>query len=165
MSLSFLQKKSWHTAKTSNQEVVWIKEEEKKKNEAILQEKLKEIKEEREHEEMLRITGRGDEADQAALAWMYAGGKKTEDEEKETAEDFLLGKKFEGKVEDQSDAMKTTQEGFVGGLMEQAKSVNERNEEVRIVTFWPFRTARATARGLALALSQCFFEPFHDIHS
>lgn len=81
---------------------------------------------------MLRITGRGDEADQAALAWMYAGGKKTEDEEKETAEDFLLGKKFEGKVEDQSDAMKTTQEGFVGGLMEQAKSVNERNEEVNI---------------------------------
>lgn len=41
MSLSFLQKKSWHTAKTSNQEVVWIKEEEKKKNEAILQEKVR----------------------------------------------------------------------------------------------------------------------------
>ena len=128
MSLSFLQKKSWHTAKTSNQEKVWIEEEKKKKDEAILAEKLKEIKEEREHEEMLRITGRGDEADQAALAWMYSGGKKTEEEENQTAEEFLLGKKFDGKVEDASDVMKTTEEGFVGGLMQQ-KSVNERNEE------------------------------------
>ena len=78
---------------------MWIEEEKKKKELAITAEKMKEIAQEREHEEMLRITGRGDEADAAALNWMYQGGKKTEKEEEKTAEDYLLGKKFEVSVE------------------------------------------------------------------
>ena len=67
-----------------------------------LEEYKKQIKEEREQEEMLRITGRGDEAAHASLNWMYSGGQKSAAEQEEEAESFLLGKKFEangGKTE------------------------------------------------------------------
>lgn len=59
MSLAFLAKKSWHTTNISNQEKVWLrqqeKEQEKKKTELL----QKQMKEEREIEEMRQASGQG----------------------------------------------------------------------------------------------------------
>jgi hypothetical protein len=59
MSLAFLAKKSWHTTNISNQEKVWLrqqeKEQEKKKTELL----QKQMKEEREIEDMRQASGQG----------------------------------------------------------------------------------------------------------
>eukprot|EP00520_Triparma_pacifica_P011405 CAMPEP_0118637646 /NCGR_PEP_ID=MMETSP0785-20121206/3261_1 /TAXON_ID=91992 /ORGANISM="Bolidomonas pacifica, Strain CCMP 1866" /LENGTH=62 /DNA_ID=CAMNT_0006528841 /DNA_START=115 /DNA_END=299 /DNA_ORIENTATION=- len=58
MSLSFLQKKSWHTAKSVNVKKVWEKEEEVKKLKKKLEERDEVIKREKEAEELERsMTG------------------------------------------------------------------------------------------------------------
>ncbi|GMH60507.1 hypothetical protein TrRE_jg12354, partial [Triparma retinervis] len=140
MSLSFLQKKSWHTAKTSNIEKVWIQEEEKKKEDARIKELLQQRKEEREEEEMLKLTGRAGDAEALSMSWMYQGGKKSEEEVKEDAERFLLGEKFKGEERDKSEVeivndSRNVDEGaggegvVVGGLLMGGQTVNERNEE------------------------------------
>ena len=72
-----LAERSWHTAKTSNVEQVWIAEEAAKKESAKIAELQKQRKEEREYEEMLRMTGREDEAKASSMNWMYQGGIKT----------------------------------------------------------------------------------------
>ncbi|GMI24690.1 hypothetical protein TrCOL_g10378 [Triparma columacea] len=71
MSLSFLQKKSWHTAKSSNVKEVWLKEEEAKKLKKKYAERDEVIKREKEAEELERsITGEIG-GNKASLSFMY----------------------------------------------------------------------------------------------
>ena len=69
MSLSFLSKKSWHTAKHNNVEAVWIAEEKKKAEDAKVAELQKQLKEEREAEEAAKAEAEAEaprpQADQA----------------------------------------------------------------------------------------------------
>jgi len=71
MSLSFLQKKSWHTAKTSNIKTVWEREEEAKKAKKKLQERDEVIKREKEAEELERSIGGEIGGNKAVLGFMY----------------------------------------------------------------------------------------------
>ena len=57
MSLAFLAKKSWHTTNISNQEKVWLKQEEQAREKKKLELLQKQMKEEREIEEMRQASG------------------------------------------------------------------------------------------------------------
>ena len=57
MSLAFLAKKSWHTTNISNQEKVWLKQQEQEREKKKLELLQKQMKEEREIEEMRQASG------------------------------------------------------------------------------------------------------------
>eukprot|EP00948_MAST-09A_sp_MAST-9A-sp1_P001871 g1871.t1 len=73
-SLSFLNKKGFHTGTFQNQERVWLAEQRKKEEERKLAEKQKELKEERERDEIRKLREKAgikpDEKDKR-IAWMY----------------------------------------------------------------------------------------------
>ena len=126
MSLSFLSKKSWHTAKHNNVEAVWIAEEKKKAEDAKVAELQKQLKEEREREELARITGedRGD----VGLNWMYTGGtmadQKAKDEKE--AQDFLLGREYVAPTDGKSNVIAGSLADSVS--VKRENGTNERNE-------------------------------------
>jgi len=128
MSLSFLSKKSWHTAKHQNVEAVWVAEEKKKAEDQKVAELQKQLKEEREREELAKITGedRGD----TALNWMYSGGVRgsaadKEREEKE-AQEFLLGKEYVSKSNDGNNVIAGSLADAV--TVKSLNGTNEKNE-------------------------------------
>lgn len=80
----------------SNQEKVWMAEQQKEADETKLKEIQKQIQVEREREELERISGRISSKIDRGIDWMYEGGAKEEDEMNKEAESYLLGKSFEG---------------------------------------------------------------------
>lgn len=96
--LAFLSKKSWHTKNLANQEKVWMAEQRKEAEAQKTRELAKQIQQEREQEELDKISGaKGSKLDRG-IDWMYQGGRgelAKEDAERE-AEDFLLGKEYVG---------------------------------------------------------------------
>ena len=98
--LAFLSKKSWHTKNLANQEKVWMAEQQKEAEVAKTKELAKQIQQEREQDEMERISGKKSSTLDRGIDWMYqGGGSNTElakqDAEKK-AEEYLLGKEFVG---------------------------------------------------------------------
>jgi len=57
MSLAFLAKKSWHTTNLNNQEKVWLKQQEQEREKKRVEMLQKQLKEEREMEEMRAASG------------------------------------------------------------------------------------------------------------
>ena len=103
--LAFLSKKSFHTAKLCNQEKVWIAEKEKEAEDAKIRELSRQIQQEREEEELQRISGNKTKRLDRGIDWMYQGGQSSgadggamtlfeEEQKKKEAEDYLLGKEY-----------------------------------------------------------------------
>ena len=96
--LAFLSKKSWHTKNLSNQSKVWQAEQQKEAEDSKTKELARQIAQEREQEELDRISGKKTTIDRG-IDWMYQGGT-TGDLAKEDAarkaEEFLLGKEYVG---------------------------------------------------------------------
>jgi len=101
--LAFLSKKSWHTSKLCNQEKVWIAEQEKAAEDIKIKELAKQIQQEREEEELNRISGKKSNRLDRGIDWMYQGGgvgndnqtTAFEEEQKEKEkEEYLLGKEY-----------------------------------------------------------------------
>ncbi|GMH61309.1 hypothetical protein TrRE_jg13488, partial [Triparma retinervis] len=82
MSLSFLQKKSWHTAKSSNVKEVWLKEEEAKKLKKKNAERDEVIKREKEAEELERSMTGEIGGNKASLSFMYKEPEANKEDEK-----------------------------------------------------------------------------------
>jgi hypothetical protein len=83
-------KKSWHTANFSNVEKVWAIEQKEKNEQAKLEALAKELKQEREMEELRRIQGKAGLATKVdgRLSWMYQGPSGP------SSEEYLLGKEY-----------------------------------------------------------------------
>lgn len=100
--LAFLSKKSWHTGKLANQEKVWVQEQEKKAEEVKIKELAKQIQQEREEEELNRLSGRNSTRLDRGIDWMYQGGPRSdgkltayeEEQKKKEQEEYLLGKEY-----------------------------------------------------------------------
>jgi hypothetical protein len=100
--LAFLSKKSWHTSKLCNQEKVWIAEQEKQAEDIKIRELAKQIQQEREEEELHRISGKKSNRLDKGIDWMYQGGPKSdgnptafeEEQKQKEQEDYLMGKDF-----------------------------------------------------------------------
>lgn len=100
--LAFLSKKSWHTSKLCNQEKVWIAEQEKQAEDIKIRELAKQIQQEREEEELHRISGKKSNRLDKGIDWMYQGGPKSdgnptafeEEQKQKEQEDYLMGKEF-----------------------------------------------------------------------
>jgi len=71
MSLAFLAKKSWHTTNLSNQEKVWAKQQDQEREKKKLELLQKQMKEERELEEMREASGQPRQAVRIARAVPY----------------------------------------------------------------------------------------------
>ena len=104
--LAFLSKKSWHTKNLANQEKVWIAEQRKAAEETKTKELARQIQQEREREEFDKLAGKKTHMDRG-IDWMYQGqaataggdGKPSALEEEDAArkaEEYLLGKEFNG---------------------------------------------------------------------
>ena len=91
-----MSKKSWHTKNLSNQEKVWVAEQKKEAETNKTKELAKQIQQEREQDELDRISGKKTVMDRG-IDWMYQGGTTgdlaKEDAERK-AEEFLMGKEF-----------------------------------------------------------------------
>ncbi|KAG2524437.1 hypothetical protein JM16_004951 [Phytophthora kernoviae] len=98
MSLAFLAKKSWHTANLRNVEKVWIAEQKHAAEEKKVAELRKNIEEERQLQELRQLqASQGNKS--AAIErvdWMYEGPSAAREK---TAEEFLLGKEYNGEDE------------------------------------------------------------------
>lgn len=103
--LAFLSKKSWHTSNMCNQEKVWIAEQEKKAEDIKTKELARQIYQEREEEELHRLSGKKSNRLDRGIDWMYQGGIASgnseaaltgfeEEQKKKEHEDYLLGKEF-----------------------------------------------------------------------
>lgn len=103
MSLAFLAKKSWHTTNISNQEKVWLKQQEQEREKKKLELLQKQMKEEREMEDMRQASGQARPTEK--LNWMYSQpiNLNTDDE-------YLMGKMKEPEKEDEElkKVLKTT---------------------------------------------------------
>eukprot|EP00592_Proboscia_alata_P000121 CAMPEP_0194373000 /NCGR_PEP_ID=MMETSP0174-20130528/21426_1 /TAXON_ID=216777 /ORGANISM="Proboscia alata, Strain PI-D3" /LENGTH=536 /DNA_ID=CAMNT_0039151837 /DNA_START=132 /DNA_END=1742 /DNA_ORIENTATION=- len=120
--LAFLSKKSWHTKNISNQEKVWIAEQQKNAEDLKTTELAKQIKAEREQDEFNRISNRKGNGTDRGIDWMYqeGGGKKEQDIEKEKkSEDFLLGKAITADVFQSNDVNEEEDGVGIGGVMPQ----------------------------------------------
>ena len=103
--LSFLAKKSWHTANLNNQEKVWIAQQKKAAEDSKIKELAKQIQQERQEEELNQMTGRKTRLDRG-IDWMYQGSAGSgerhafeEEQQQKDAEDFLLGKEYNDNVQ------------------------------------------------------------------
>jgi len=110
MSLKFMKKKSWHVTNLNNVEEVWKAEERKKEETKKLAELEKQIKDEHEILELRRMSAAGGNVKpvDTTLDWMYKGVNSKNDKEEtnkistEEAEEYLLGKAFEGQKKTKS---------------------------------------------------------------
>jgi hypothetical protein len=98
--LGFLSKKSWHTKNKVNQEKVWVAEQQKEAEVAKTKELAKQIQQEREQEELDKITGKTSIVKDRGIDWMYQGetqhGEVAKQDAERRAEEYLLGKEFVG---------------------------------------------------------------------
>lgn len=98
--LAFLSKKSWHTKNKANQERVWVAEQQKEAEAAKTRELARQIQQEREWEELDKITGRTSVVKDRGIDWMYQGatnhGEVARQDAERRAEEYLLGKEFVG---------------------------------------------------------------------
>lgn len=98
MSLAFLCKKGWHTSGLQNVEKVWIAEEKKKKEERMMKEYQRQLREELEVEEMQKLHEKASgKKKKQRLDWMYesAGAKRVNPDE------YLMGKTFKDDDKDE----------------------------------------------------------------
>ena len=103
--LAFLSKKSWHTKNLSNQEKVWMAEQRKEAEANKTKELAKQIQQEREREELDRISGKKTVMDRG-IDWMYQGsaaGDLAKKDAEKRAEEFLMGKEYVGEGATQGD--------------------------------------------------------------
>lgn len=101
MSLAFLSKKSFHTAKLDNIEKVWIAEQKEIKEQQKLAELQKQLQEERQIQELRELQVRsGHEIKNAdtSMNWMYQQGPASREQLELQNEEFLLGKIFKPKT-------------------------------------------------------------------
>jgi hypothetical protein len=96
--LAFLSKKSWHVKNVANQEKVWVEEQKKAAEETKTKELAKQIQQEREEEEMDRISGKKTNRLDRGIDWMYQGvtSEAAKEDAKKQAEEYLMGKEFIG---------------------------------------------------------------------
>lgn len=130
--LAFLNKKNWHTARIQNIEKVWLAEQKAKQEEQRMKELQKKLEEERAIEELRRVqaaAGLISQAQLERLEWMYQGGPSAQ----ETAEEYLLGKEWKPKPEEE-DIAKLSQRGgnVAGSLFLQSTANPELEAENRI---------------------------------
>lgn len=122
--LAFLSKKSFHTSKLCNQEKVWIAEKEKEAEEAKIRELARQIQQEREEEELQRLSGNKSKRLDRGIDWMYQGGQTSgsggalsafeEEQKKKEAEDYLLGKEYNPSNVKSGDFAQAASESSVG---------------------------------------------------
>ena len=95
--LAFLSKKSWHTKNLANQERVWMSEQQKAAEESKTKELARQIQQEREQEELERLTGQTNKNKlDRGIDWMYhhGSGELAKQDADRKAEEFLLGKEY-----------------------------------------------------------------------
>ncbi|CEO94820.1 CBF1-interacting co-repressor CIR N-terminal domain-containing protein [Plasmodiophora brassicae] len=91
--LSFLNKKSWHTATIANAEKVWLAEQKDAAEKSKLAQLRKEIEEERQVEELRKLQlQRGGTKHVERLDWMYRSADVEAQQRDKEREEFLLGK-------------------------------------------------------------------------
>jgi len=91
MALAFLNKKGFHTKRIDNIERVWIEEQRKHAEEKYMREKMRQLQEERQIEELKNQaskTGKSFKPRQEKLDWMYEGTVQ----QGPSQEDYALGK-------------------------------------------------------------------------
>eukprot|EP00978_Attheya_sp_CCMP212_P002916 scaffold6007_cov47-Attheya_sp.AAC.3 len=99
--LAFLSKKSFHTKNLDNQERVWIAEQKQAAEDQKTKELARQIQQEREQEELQKLTGKKKGLDRG-IDWMYEGGKALDNDDSQQEalakdqEDYLLGKEYTG---------------------------------------------------------------------
>ena len=111
MSLAFLAKKSWHSTNINNQEKVWLRQQEQEREKKKLELLQKQMKEEREIEEMRAAAGQARPAEK--LNWMYSQpiSLNTDDE-------YLMGKEKEPEQEDEELKKVVTNKGVSAAFVE-----------------------------------------------
>lgn len=131
--LGFLSKKSWHTKNLDNQERVWMAEQRRDAEKRKTAELAKQIKEEREREELDRISGKKTTTDRG-IDWMYQGSAAAENLAKEDAarrnEEFLLGKEFTGGDGGGGDFVDgEDQKTGIHGVLAEAEQIQQQQEK------------------------------------
>lgn len=104
--LAFLGKKSWHTSNLKNVEQVWLAEQKADDEKKKLGELRKQIEEERQIQELRQLqvaSGQVVKTVDTTLDWMYEGPAAHSEQ---TAEEYLLGKVYKPKENDQTDLHK-----------------------------------------------------------
>ena len=103
--LGFLSKKSWHTKNLANQEKVWMAEQRKEAETQKTKELAKQIQQEREQDELEKISGKKGTRLDRGIDWMYQGntGDLAKEDAEKQAEEFLLGKEYVGEGAVQGD--------------------------------------------------------------
>lgn len=122
MSLKFLSKKSWHTTTLNNVERVWIAEQKAEKESRKLAELQKQITEERQIKELRELqsaTGQAVANVDTSMDWMYQGPAA---EEKQYADDYLLGKTYSGKGKPEAAGSAEAEAGEAASLSVTAKT-------------------------------------------
>jgi hypothetical protein len=100
MNKGFLSKKSWHTASLKNIEKVWVAEQRHEQEQKKIDELKRQLAEEQQIDDLKKLHKEASGAKKVErLDWMYEhvamGGSKT------SAEEYLLGKKYEDKEQDE----------------------------------------------------------------
>jgi len=99
MSLKFLYKKGFHTARLDIQDKVWQAEQKRDEEARKTAELRRQIEDERAVLELRAQMGGGGPSADTGLEWMYAGVRKSAAEKQDEAEAFLTGKKAVGESE------------------------------------------------------------------
>lgn len=105
--LSFLSKKSWHTSNLKNIEEVWVAERKKDSEVKKIAELQKQVIEERQIQELRQLqvqSGQVVKTVDTSLDWMYEGPAGYSQDK--STEEYLLGKTYEPKGEEQTDLHK-----------------------------------------------------------
>ncbi|KAG7364850.1 CBF1 interacting co-repressor CIR family protein [Nitzschia inconspicua] len=148
--LAFLSKKSWHTKNLSNQKRVWEEEQKQAAEASKTKELARQIQQEREQEELDRISGKKSAMDRG-IDWMYQGGTQGElakQDAERKAEEFLLGKEFVGEGAVQGDFDGGDQKEGINNVLSAAASVprHEDQEDSKPAAL-PTAAAAAAAAG------------------
>jgi hypothetical protein len=148
--LGFLTKKSWHTKNLDNQEKVWMAEQKKEAEGRKTKELARQIQQEREQEDLDKISGKSTRKDRG-IDWMYTHGPNSEmvkEDEAKRNEEFLLGKEYvadgattgdfdngdqkEGIYNVMSKTMEEQEAPPLPSCDNQEPSVKDRNEQFRM---------------------------------
>ena len=99
MSLKFLYKKGFHTARLDIQDKVWQAEQKRDEEARKTAELRRQIEDERAVQDLRAQMGGGGPSADTGLEWMYAGVRKSAAEKQDEDEAFLTGKKAVGEKE------------------------------------------------------------------
>ena len=149
--LGFLSKKSWHTKNLANQEKVWMAEQRKEAETQKTKELAKQIQQEREQDELEKISGKKGTRLDRGIDWMYQGntGDLAKEDAEKMAEEFLLGKEYVGEGATQGDFDEGDRDQGINSILKQTAeetsafaldadpsryepSVKDRNEDFRM---------------------------------